>query len=769
MAQFDPLNMIDNPSDMDLEKIRKEFLNKLKSSHNYKEKDTFFNKLSKLSGDPFPQTKEMGVISSLNLMGNHIIDKLNSDKNQDYIDYWMRTYNTPGTLVDPNKFGDIKALKYGGQIRKTIDEITDGSHNAEVEKDELIFGSGTERNPFDDDSAIGGGLYHVKGKSHAQGGTKVKMSDGDFVFSKDPAMAIPQEVAKDITGKDIKSPSKRTPAALAKHYDALNDYIALSQDVNATELQRKTALLNVENFTKQLGQIAAAQEMLKGMPEGLPDLANQGIQTAKRGGKFIKKYGKGGGYDDNPYPWQPNDFSETVKNNKNILKYLFNYRDNLGEIEDIQSKGKNGTYGGIPPYLFHPMFLGADISNESEFKKAQRNFNTQYRAESDIISKYKLIPEDILKLLPRDQFTDAEGVSKIDGKAGKYSASRFSHQIPVPDLSFTDVRGMNLTSEQKQEIAEKLKIDIKDLDMLKLSNFITDTSITQNKDVPTTTTDKPSFGDPAKSLDKKLRTLKPNVELDNVNQSPDIQTRDYNSKVNILPNELLALYYNNKLYDKRYPTAQRAYELENIDSLLSSTNKDISYRPYLDETQRQFNNLESLGDSPQSTARQLEVFKQGLVNNNKAISDVTNINEQRKTGVIQGLAANQGAKASSRIQLQKQYINELEQLATNIENEKKGRGLNNVKLYNDYKTRSMSQRYLNAMADNFQLDADGNLKLMPGDVRKQIEMSTGASNSKIQELQALVSAFRGLAPEDVEILRTITGTRGATQAILGSN
>ena len=762
MSVYDPLKTIQNPTQNDMNFAGQNMLNSIKNAINYKEKNTFFNKLSKLStGEPI-QTQQGNLITALNFVGNNIVDKFNNKDNQEYLDYWMRTYNSPGVLVDPNKYGDIQALKYGGQIRKTADEMENGEHNIVAEKNEMVFGSGAERNPFEEDSAIGGGLYHIDGKSHAKGGTPIKLSNNDFVFSQDKSMAIPQDIAKDIVGKDIKDPKKRTPAALAKHYDKLNDFIALSQDKTATDLQRKTALLNVENFTKQLGQISAAQEMLKGLPDGIPDLTERGIQTAKRGGKFIPRYDLGGPFDDNPYPYQPKGFSDVVNKNPDIKKYLFNYFDNNGEIADIQHKGKNSLYGGVDPSAFNTFFNGVNLKDQKSFKLAQQNFEKQYQLEHKLIGDNQLIPQDIFKYIPNSQFNDDMAVSKFDGNPGQYSANRFSPQIIVNTDRFKSRLGVDLTEEDIKDISAQTGVSPDIIRQLKLTNFIGDAYNTNPKPVSNIVpSPQPNLNNikinPPAFIDKNKE-----AEKDKENQ-----TRSYNPQVNMLPNELLAMYYNNKTYEKRYPTAQRAYELENVDSLLNAGYKDLSYRPYLDETQRQINNLDALGDSPQSTARQLEAFKQGLNSNNKAISDVTNANEQRRLGLNQTLAANQGTKAQSRIALQKQYINEIEQLRTNLENEKKQRGVANVKSLNEFQTRKFSQQYLNAMADNFQLDANANLKLIPQSVRKQIENTTGGGNTTATNLRTLVNAIQGLDKNQLEVLASLNG--GAIKALIGSS
>ena len=123
--------------------------------------------------------------------------------------------------------------------------------------------------------------FDINGASHANGGVPLAAKPGDFIFSKTKKMEIGGPLLE-VFGKSADTKKKYSPAALSKQYD-INKFQAILADPESDKLQKKTASLMIDNFTKKLGGLAFVQEAKKSFPNGIPQLAIQAMQMSKQG------------------------------------------------------------------------------------------------------------------------------------------------------------------------------------------------------------------------------------------------------------------------------------------------------------------------------------------------------------------------------------------------------------------------------------------------------------------------------------------------------
>lgn len=149
------------------------------------------------------------------------------------------------------------------KVNKTLKPTSEANANVEAEKGETVV----------TDLSYTGlpEFYKITGKSHAKGGTPLRLTDSSFVFSKDKALKIKKEELQ----KDFQKPFKKdgyTPADLSLKYD-INKYREVLADPNSDDLQIKTAQLMISNYIKKLGKLSLIQESMKGFPQGIPHIA----------------------------------------------------------------------------------------------------------------------------------------------------------------------------------------------------------------------------------------------------------------------------------------------------------------------------------------------------------------------------------------------------------------------------------------------------------------------------------------------------------------
>lgn len=343
----------------------------------------------------------------------------------------------------------IKALPKETQepeikVNKTLQPTKKSESNVEAEKGETVV---TDLN-FD-------GLpefYKIAGKSHAQGGTPLNLTDNSFIFSKDKDLKIKDEDIQKEFQRSFKK-GGYTVAELSKKYD-INKYRQVLADPNSDKLQRKTAEMMIANYNMKLGKLALVQESMKGFPQGIPHIAmpyivgsgfdpagiyqTQGQDVSPemdydqaQKGKEIKPKTKVSvdnipAYDDeeklflqklSPDIKLPEDFVENKQGTKEGVFGRF----------DKKSADSNWDWYGKP----------INWNNPSEVAAAQKAYNARIY-DKMINAGYS--PKTANLAVSRIGFVPNGNLpNSLDAKAGKYTETRKDFDIPKkPAQSFTE-------------------------------------------------------------------------------------------------------------------------------------------------------------------------------------------------------------------------------------------------------------------------------------------------------------------------------------------
>lgn len=112
--------------------------------------------------------------------------------------------------------------------------------------------------------------YEIDGKKHKDGGTPLSLPQGSFIFSNAPEMKIKDKKVLDYLGEK----KAKTIAEIAKKYD-LNKFKKILTDKNASPINRNSALVGMSNNLEKLGFLALYQEMMKGLPDGVPEISQE--------------------------------------------------------------------------------------------------------------------------------------------------------------------------------------------------------------------------------------------------------------------------------------------------------------------------------------------------------------------------------------------------------------------------------------------------------------------------------------------------------------
>lgn len=617
--------------------------------------------------------------------------------------------------------------KHGGEVNYTAKEVEDEDANIEAEKGEYIFGTGFGQNPFAETSNIGVGLYKIDGNKHYNGGTKLRANPGDFIFSDDKSLSFTEETVESITGKKEAKKLNRTPAKVASKYNSLNKFISMAQNSKEMPLDRKTALLNVENMVDKLADIAIGQEALKGFPAGIPQFAQVSLEKrampmeqngeldpeaasipmAKYGGQVKRKYQTAGPVLPFITSLLSNIPGDPWKGDKT--------KDRKGVFQNPQDNQFPGSYPDFERRISGAGFSG-DINNNRE----------------------------IQRFLYNNLMQNPQGRERLANMWNQYGITNYGQQLA----------GMNLPANFAMDQLQDPQSD-ESVRLQNWGNFYDDNKIgvrtrmladglTQPN--PPGITGYPGTGVPG---DPGIETNVPGLVLPPTQQppapgDPQITTRNYNTPVNMNIAEAYGFMAANRRYAPRYPTAQRFYEGENIDATLNAGFQPISAQPILNNIQRQMNvfNENNSGYGPISYARNSYAFTQALNAQNSAIAQTQLQNVQRRDQLTQSLAQNQALKGQYRLQLQDKYLRELETLNNNREQASKNRMAQNANLLNSFVNRAYTQKYSNAMMDYFEMDPNGNLRPRAGQNLRQAVMQQTNGNQMNTQLRYAEQLFK---------------------------
>ncbi len=170
-------------------------------------------------------------------------------------------------LVKGNAFMKSSTNPLDDQVTDNLSAVPRDEANVEAEKGETVVG----------DINNDGFLEHfdIGGKPHTQGGTPLNIPSGSFIFSNTKDLRIKDPEVLKHFGKTKKS-NGYTPAEIAKQYD-INKYIQTLKDKNADPTAKRTAQYMLDSNLKKLGELSMVQEQIKGLPDGVPALAENAM------------------------------------------------------------------------------------------------------------------------------------------------------------------------------------------------------------------------------------------------------------------------------------------------------------------------------------------------------------------------------------------------------------------------------------------------------------------------------------------------------------
>lgn len=188
-----------------------------------------------------------------------------------------------------------------------------------------------------------------------------------------------------------------------------------------------------------------------------------------------------------------------------------------------------------------------------------------------------------------------------------------------------------------------------------------------------------------------------------------------NSQFNINVAEAYGLAAAATPSESRFPPAFRNWEIQNAKALVASSGRPISEQPYLNSIAR--SNLgydaANAGADPISATRQLGAYQKSLEAQNQAIGQVYGQNMLRGDQRDMKLAEFEVMDGVDRITNAEKYDNKLEMLANNKELEAKDRRLNINRLLNQMKRTREAKTLYNMTSDYYQINRDDTIGLKP--------------------------------------------------------
>jgi hypothetical protein len=249
-------------------------------------------------------------------------------------------------------------------VSNTISSVPREMANIEAEGGETVYG----------DLDMDGILEHmnISGPRHTQGGVPLNVPEGSFIFSDTAKMRIKDSKILEYFGLSEKK-GGYTPAEIAKKYN-INKYKAIIDDPNADELNKNTAQLMLNNYTKKLSLLAVIQEAMKGFPQGLPNVAKQQETAMVKYGGSLSEYQKGGtGGGTRVAVWDEDEqkaLQEYIKQKYNV-EIPINARDTDPKSERFTLPSMQTSRGGRRVYGDEDW---TSAENMADFVKRQKKF-----------------------------------------------------------------------------------------------------------------------------------------------------------------------------------------------------------------------------------------------------------------------------------------------------------------------------------------------------------------------------------------------------------
>lgn len=193
------------------------------------------------------------------------------------------------SLFNINPFGLISTNPTGthnDDVTTSLEPVDRDKANVEAEKGEMLVKGDMS------------GLYKIKGKKHADGGTPLLAKEGSFIFSDHKDMSIDKD-ARDLFNFKSSSESKRnnTPAKILQREVNPKDYnkmMTILQDPKLDDIAKQTAALMLQKHQEKIGQVALLQEVKKARGAVMPNFATgptalsvDSQDTAKQGAQLM--------------------------------------------------------------------------------------------------------------------------------------------------------------------------------------------------------------------------------------------------------------------------------------------------------------------------------------------------------------------------------------------------------------------------------------------------------------------------------------------------
>jgi hypothetical protein len=149
-------------------------------------------------------------------------------------------------------------------INDSVKPIEPDEANIEAEEGEVLFKGDR-------------GIFKITGKKHSEGGTPLKVEQGDFIFSDKKDLAITKDEADTFDFKYRKGGKRNnTPAEILKNevdMKGYNKFLTILNDPKTSTTEKNTAGLMLGKMMEKIGQVQYLQEGKKGFPTGLPQTA----------------------------------------------------------------------------------------------------------------------------------------------------------------------------------------------------------------------------------------------------------------------------------------------------------------------------------------------------------------------------------------------------------------------------------------------------------------------------------------------------------------
>lgn len=343
----------------------------------------------------------------------------------------------------------------------------DNYNNSEIEKGEILLKN--------DMSSI----LKASGKTHAKGGIKVNLNDGDFIYSNYNKLALSQKEHKLYELKEGGSfaKGKNTPAEVLKRNIDTEDYnkmVALLQDDKKGDLiSKKSAALMINKYQEVLGKVAYIQETKKN--EQAPSFSNntapvydtalkneikQQPQYMKKGG-FLQQYLEGDEY--NPFDVKPLKSKDKRYGSNELFKPYLKKLNMLANPASLFGFPNKNPINNVTDYQNYISNNYSDLVYDA-FENNSNYFGLTNKAyKPELLNKYGINTKSININTPEGQQYVADQVNKLD-KDKKYNFIQEQFKDGLQGQRFIDLNQKSFNTPEELEAAKKGLREVKTKD-----------------------------------------------------------------------------------------------------------------------------------------------------------------------------------------------------------------------------------------------------------------------------------------------------------------